>query len=494
MRLKCDNKAPSLFFAWSATEARREVARLARAHGIAAFAVGGAVRDVLMGRTPHDWDVVCAQAMRLARVVADHLDATLVWLHDNPDTCRVVVGAHGGTRPREEIDFSDFRGADLEDDLRARDFTLNSLAWPLGAAEDELVDPCGGREDIRARLLRANSAGVLAEDPLRCLRAYRLAAELELDIEAATALWIGRHSPGLARIAGERVGAELLRLVAQRGLPGRLEQMAATGVLQAVMPEFLLLRGVTQGGYHHLDVWGHTLLVVEEVERIAAEPSAVFPAAAGAVAEYLDAPERLTRLKLAALLHDIAKPATRVLQDGAIRFTGHETEGAVMASGIAARLRLPRETRRAVEALTRRHMRPIMLIEACEPQQPTLSAVRRLFRDCAPDGPGVVILAAADLLACRGPATSPADQRRRLAVLDGMIAQHAQWRVEEQFEPLLRGRDLIADLGLEPGPHFSTILEAVEEAQVNGDIDTREEALALARQVAEGGGAQAGGE
>lgn len=484
----------SLLDVWNASDARREVARLAREHGITAFAVGGAVRDVLMGRVPHDWDVVCREAMRLSRAVAERLDATLVWLHDNPDTCRVVVGAHGDGGPREEVDLSDFRGGDLEEDLRARDFTLNSLAWPLGAADEDIVDPGGGREDIRARLLRANSARALAEDPLRCLRAYRLAAELKLDIEATTTLWITRHSPALARIAGERVGAEFLRLVEQRGLAGRLEQMAATGTLQAVMPELLPLRGVTQGGYHHLDVWGHTLLVAEEVERIAADPGAVFPAAAGAVAEYLGTPASLTRLKLAALLHDIAKPATRVLQDGAIRFTGHETAGAVMASGIAARLRLPRETRRAVEALTRRHMRPIMLIEACEPQEPTLSAVRRLFRDCAPDGTGVVILAAADLLACRGPATNPADQRRRLTFLDGMIAQHAKWQEEEQFEPLLRGRDLIADLGLEPGPHFSTILDAVEEAQVDGEIGTREEALVLARRVAGEGSGETGGE
>lgn len=479
--------------AWRASEARREVARLAHSAGIAAFAVGGAVRDALLGREPHDWDVAAEDAMRLARAVAERLDATFVWLHDAPATCRVVIGAHDENIPREELDFSDFRGASLEEDLRARDFTINSLAWPLGAEPGELTDPCAGCQDLQARLIRANSANALAQDPLRCLRAYRLAAELEFDLEPMTSLWIEQHAAGLADIAGERVGMEFMRLVQRPGLSRRLEQMRETGVLKALLPELLRLEGVMQGGYHHLDVWGHTLLVLDEIERIATEPDAALPESAAAIRDYLLEPGRLAQLKLAGLLHDIAKPDTRTVEDGKARFIGHESLGATMAAKIAARLRLPRTVRSAVSTLTHWHMRPILLVDSTEPTEPTLSAVRRLLRDCDPDGIGVIVLAAADLLACRGPATDPADQRERLAALDRMIVRSQEWEQGQEFEPLLQGRDLIAELQLEPGPHFSVILDEIERTQLDGEIRTRDQALELARRiVAEGLGATRG--
>ncbi len=467
--------------AWCASAARCAIQRVCERDGVWACAVGGGVRDALLGRVPHDWDVVCHDALRLARAVAKELGGSFVWLHDNPVTCRVVIGAHDAAGEREELDFCDLRGASLPADLQARDFAINSVAWRIGAAEGELCDPCGGLADLAAGVVRANSAAVLADDALRCLRAFRLAGELGFSIAPQTRGWIAEQASGLEQTAGERVGAELLRLLETPGVVSRLEQMDGVGVLGAVLPELQGLKGLAQGRYHHLDGWGHTLLVVAEVEGIAAAPEHVFPASAGLVGRYLAEPGRIGRLKFAALLHDIGKPGTQARVDGAIRFIGHEVVGAELARRIAARMHLAGSVRHALISLTHWHMRPVMLADLA--QEPTVSAIRRLMRDCDPDGPGAIALAAADMLACLGPATDAADQRARIGVLDRMVTRYEEWLQAADTRPLLRGRDLIEELGLEPGPVFSRILDAVEQAQADGELSSREQALALARRI-----------
>jgi poly(A) polymerase len=469
----------SVLDAWCGSAARYEVARLITEGSFEAYAVGGAVRDALMGRDPHDWDLLAPQAAQLARHLAAHLRATLVTLHPDPPTFRLVFDPHG--EAREEIDLCAPRGASLREDLLARDFTINSVAWRIGTDEEAVLDPAEGLSDVKARLVRANSLDVLRRDPLRCLRAFRLAAELRFAIEPRTMEWIAGAAPGIENVAGERIGTEFVRLVAQPGLAYWLQQADSAGVLERFLPEFSLLKGVEQGGYHHLDVWGHTLLVVDDLECILNGPESVFPTSADMVGEYCSNAQRVPRLKLAALFHDIAKPQSRAIVEGRVRFIGHETLGMAMVSDIAGRLHLPRDVRHTLSALTHWHMRPIMLVD--QTSEPSVSAVRRLLRDCDPDGVGVVVLAAADLLACRGPATDPAEQWQRLRTLDHMLADYRDWSRGQEFQPLLRGRDLVQELGLEPGPQFTILLTAVEQAQLEGTVRTREEALEMARRL-----------
>jgi len=473
----------SVLEAYNRSPTRARLGAIARRMGVKAYAVGGAVRDVAAGRKVHDWDIVCKDAMRLAAALARDLGGSFVWLHDSPATARVVVGVHGASVPREEIDFSDLRGGNLDEDLRARDFTINSLAWPVGQEPSPLIDPCGGLRDIATKTIRANGPAVLAADPLRCLRAYRLAAELDFSIDAVTAQWISLHAEGLQSVACERIGAEITRLVAPRGLHKRLAQMISSRVLGAILPELGELRGLMQGRYHHLDAWDHTLLVLSEIERIASDPQKTFRRSTPFVRDYLSRPEALLRLKLAGLLHDVGKPGTRAVIAGRIRFLGHADKGAQMAEDVLHRLRLPRSARNAVPGIISLHMRPLMLVNATEGSPPTLSAVRRLFRDSDPDGMALIVLSVADLLACRGPATDPERQADNLQTIDAMIAEYETWRSQREREPLLRGRDLIEELGLVPGPSFSVILETVERAQTDGEVTNRSQALALAERL-----------
>jgi len=332
-------------------------------------------------------------------------------------------------------------------------------------------------------VLRGNSPEVLTDDPLRCLRAYRLAAELGLRQDPETMGWVANAAPGLAGVALERVGAEFTRLVTPLGLADRLRAMDESGVLFQVLPEMEGLKGVKQGGYHHLDVWGHTLALLDGLEALMDDPQPVFRRSADTLGGYSASRQARLRLKLAGLLHDIAKPQCAVVQDGWTRFFGHERVGSEVAFSICRRLRVPRDVAETVACLVKDHMRPIMLVNGVESPIPTVSAMRRLVKDCEPDGLGVLLLAAADVLACRGPATDPEDRARRLDNLDLALAQYIEWTRQERFEPLLRGRHLIDQLGLKPGPGFSEILKAVEQAQIDGEVRTLEEALRLARSL-----------
>ncbi len=469
---------------WARSAARRRVSDLARELGPPTYAVGGAVRDAVMGREPHDWDLLSLAPESLALAVRSALGATLVPLHDDPYTCRLVIGV--GTDRREEIDLAAPRGDGLEQDLAARDFTVNSMAWSITDGAAGVVDPCGGLRDLEARLLRGNSAQVFRDDPLRCLRAFRLSGELGLSLEPATTAWISAAAAGLARVAGERVGAEFSRLVVPPGLAARIRAMDESGVLCRVIPELETLKGVRQGGFHHLDVWGHTLALLDELEGLLERPGSLFPRTSRTLAPYAADDDARLRLKLAGLLHDIAKPRCACVQDGWVRFIGHEKVGAEVAAAICRRLRLPGEVCRSVSRLVLDHMRPIMLVNGSDSVIPTVSAIRRLVADCDPDGFGILLLAAADIQACLGPKTDPADRATRLDILDRAFAAYVDWTETQSFEPLLRGRHLIQHLGLEPGPEFSEILKAVERAQIDGEISSTREALALARRLIEG--------
>ncbi len=482
-----------------------QLAHLAAATASRLYLVGGALRDILLGRAPRDLDFALADAADFARHVADRLNGAFVVLHEDFVTARVVLNPHDAGK-RRQLDFAQLRGPDILSDLQARDFTVNACAWLLAAPGTEslaLLDPCGGLEDLASRTIRAVARANLAADGLRCLRAFRLAGELDFTIEPATLSWIRELAPGIKHAAGERVGAELLKLLACSRAAACLRSADDAGLLEQILPEIGPARGVRQGGYHHLDVWRHSLLTVEELEKIISRPAAVLPRAAGAVSDYLSAPGVVAGLKLAALVHDLGKPATRTVDEaGRVWFRGHEQIGADIAATITRRLRLARDIRVLVERLVRLHLRPLHLVRAalhdsnCRHQPPSdalsMRAVRRLMRLAHPHGVGLVLLACADLYACRGPATSPKYRHDCTLLLDDMLVRYLQWVNEQATEPLLRGRDLIEELGLTPGPHFGIILDEVEDARADGAICNRRQALQLARQLAARLGVQSG--
>jgi poly(A) polymerase len=461
-----------------------EAARAALA-GEPAWLVGGAVRDRLLARVTDDVDVAVQGDPRdAARRIARAAGGAAFQLSHAFGGWRTVGPEHAW-----HVDLLPLRGGDLREDLAARDFTVNAMAEPL--AGGELVDPHDGRADLDARRLRMVSERALHDDPLRSLRAVRLSVELGFAIEPATGAAVREHAPAIAGVSPERVFAELKRVIAAPRPRDGLVLMQQTGLLAAVLPELEALRGVDQSVYHHADVLDHTLEVLDKVVAMQADPAAVGlgEKLAAPVAALLAEPlaNELTRgeaLRFAALLHDAAKPQTRGERpDGRVTFLGHDSEGARLARDVLRRLRASERLASYAAALTRHHLDLGFLVR----ERPlSRRAIWRYLARTAPNSADVTLLTVADRLATRGRKAEPAIAAH--LELARAVLEHAfALREAGPRPPLVAGDELAAELGIRPGPRLGELLRALEEDRYAGEISTREEAVARARELLAGG-------
>jgi tRNA nucleotidyltransferase/poly(A) polymerase len=447
-----------------------------------AWVVGGAVRDRLLGRRGADDDidvVLEGDARPAARRIAKRAGGAAFELSDVFGGWRVV-----GPRQSWQVDLQPLQGATLEADLAARDLTVNAMAEPLRGGE--LVDPHGGRADLAARRLRMVSPAAFDADPLRTLRLARLAIDLGFEVEPATGAAARDHAAGLERVSPERIFAELKRIVVSDAALEGLALMERLGLTPVVLPELEALRDVEQNPYHHRDVLGHTLEVLEQAIALERDPAATLgDDLAGAVGALLAEPlaDGLTRaggLRFGALLHDAAKPATRIqLPDGRVGFPRHDVDGAALARATLARLRASERLRAHVADLTRHHLRLGFLVHEAPLDRRT---VYRYLRDTAPVSVDVTLLSVADRLATRGRKADEAIARHvALAreVLPAALEQHSA----TPPAPIVRGDELARALGIEPGPRLGALLEAIAEARYAGEVATPEAAVALARDL-----------
>ena len=445
-----------------------EAARDALA-GREAWLVGGAVRDELLGRPTDDVDVTLDGDPRVAaRAVARATGGVAFELSGAFGAWRVVGPGHGW-----HVALVALQGA-IASDLAGRDFTINAMAEPLQGGA--VLDPHGGRADLEARRLRMVSERALAEDPLRTLRAVRLVCELGFELERGTAAAIAAHAGRIDAVAPERVFGELKRIVTSAAARAGLELMAACGLAEAVLPELAALRGVEQNEYHHADVYGHTLEVLDAVARLERDPNVLGDGAAALLAEPLaDELSRGGAMRFAALLHDAAKPQTRGERaDGRVTFIGHDRAGAELARDVLRRLRASQRTVDYVAALTLHHLRLGFLVHERPLDRRT---IWRYLRATAPWSDDVTIFTVADRLATRGRGA------------DEAIAAHVELAREMlaiepgPAEPLIRGDELARELGIAPGPRLGELLAQLEEDRFAGAVATREEAVARARDL-----------
>jgi putative nucleotidyltransferase with HDIG domain len=455
-----------------------EVARAAL-EGEPAWLVGGAVRDRLLGRATDDVDIALDGEPRgAARRIAKAAGGASFQLSHEFGGWRAVGPAHAW-----HVDVLPLRDGDLQADLGARDFTVNAMAEPL--AGGAVVDPHGGQADLGARRLRMVSARALADDPLRTLRAVRFAVELGFAIEPATAAAVREHAAEIAQVSPERVFAELKRVIAAPRVCEGIALMEDTGLLAAVLPELEALRGVDQSVYHHADVLGHTLEVLDAVVAMEADPAGVGLGGdlAVPVAELLAEPlanelTRGTALRFAALLHDAAKPQTRnVLPGGRVTFVGHDREGAELARAVLRRLRTSEKLTGYVAGLTAHHLDLGFLVH----ERPlSRREIWRYLVATAPNSADVTLLTVADRLATRGRKADPAIAAH--LDLAREVLEHAfALRADGPRPPLIPGDELAAELGIRPGPQLGELLRALDEDRYAGEISTREEAVARAR-------------
>jgi len=438
-----------------------------------AYLVGGTVRDLLLQRRPTDIDIVVeGRAAAFAQALADRVGARVV-----------PIGKGGLTTYRVAsrkvlIDVTALTGPSLENDLRRRDFTVNAMACHL--QDHRLVDILDGRRDIEARCIRMVSERAFVDDPLRLLRAFRMAAALDFVIAPETIAAIGRQGHRILQPAGERLGSEFMQLLACPSSADQIRAMAESGLLTGLIPEMQPMHGCRQNRHHDFDVFTHTLKAYAALE-ICLQTADRLSAALGR--RYRQAPCRKKTpaiLKYAALLHDIGKPPTRRTDAaGDVHFHGHARRSALLAEAVHERLRLSTTECEQARAIITNHGRPMDLLAAHRAQTLHRKGINRFYRDCDPWTPEVLLHALGDTMGKkRIPDTAV---ETTLNFIRSLIDDYfRRYRPLAESRPLVSGRDLMHHFGLQPSPLIGDLLRAVEEERLAGRIVSRAEAMVQA--------------
>jgi poly(A) polymerase len=457
---------------------------------IKSYLVGGVIRDVILERSTADIDITIeGDALEIARQVATSLGGKYVLLNETNRMGRVVLSHKEGWW---EIDFSTLKGS-IKQDLAQRDFTIDAMAVDLSQLGKEhidgmLIDPFHGWDDVQHGVIRIVTETAFESDPVRLLRAVRLAAELGFTIDKETETLIRNYAYLISGVAGERTREELLRLLAVPQARKFLPYLDDLGLITAVIPELIQEKGVEQPKEHFWNVFTHSLETVAAVDFLLRQGNLVYageevlsvaPWSTELVqhfaSEVSHGSTRGVLLKLAALLHDVAKPQTRTIEaDGRMRFLGHAQDGAAMVVNILGRLRFSTREVKLVETMVRHHLRPMQMSQEGLPSR---RAIYRYFRDTAEAGIDTLILSLADHLATRGPQLELVQWREHSQLVEYVINQYFQEEKLVKPPKLVDGHDLINIFGISPGPRMGELIEALCEAQATGELTTRGEAL-----------------
>ncbi len=476
---------------------------------IQAYLVGGSVRNLSLRLPIVDWDiVVTGDVPLLARQLANTLGGFYAYLHEK--ACRVIV-----KKNRQEVifDIAPQQGKTIDADLHTRDFTINAIALALPNLVDHLIhqaplsfiDPLHGLDDLAQHQLKVVAADVFQHDPLRLLRAARLMMRYELTLEEQTERMLTRDAHLLTQAAPERIHEELYAILGPMGAVDRLHFLDAHRLFTVLFPEFIPARGMQQPELHHWDVFEHSIETIAALENLAtfflrsaeAEPSFLSTTAAKTDLQEikillreaelqgifqlhtLDSPA----LKLAALLHDIGKTVTYAVNEaGNITFYHHPQAGVPLAQRITRRLSMNTQDRRLVQQAVAHHMRPGQLSQ----DEVTERAIRRYFVDLGPIGIHVGLISLADHLAMRGPGILTDHWSRHLATVRLLLTRYIRERERILPPRLIQGEELMHRLDLRSGPLVGRLLSAIAEAQAEGRVHSKTEALWLAEEILHG--------
>ncbi|NIA29815.1 MAG: HD domain-containing protein [Actinobacteria bacterium] len=439
----------------------KTIGHVADENNVKVYVVGGYVRDVLLGKESKDLDfVVVGDGPYFAKKVARRLNATQVTIYKKFGTAMIVcndqvlefVGARAESY-RGDSRKPTVQSADLMADLSRRDFTINAMAVALNDAHfGEIIDPYDGQMDLQNKIIRTplKPKKTFFDDPLRIMRAIRFACQLQFELNKTTKAGLKKEAARLKIISQERITDELMKILASQKPSSGFHLMDETGVLEIILPEIAALKGVEEmEGYRHKDVFYHTLKVIDNVAAVSDD----------------------LRLRFVALYHDVAKPSTKQFKPGTgWTFHGHDDLGARMMKSIGRRLRISNGLLQYTQKMIRLHLRPIHLAE----EGVTDSAIRRLLFFAGEDVDDLMVL-------CRADITSGNPQRvaKHLANFDHVVERMEEVEAKDQlrqFQPPVRGDEIMQTCGLQPGPMVGKIKKAIEEAILEGDIPNEHDA------------------
>ncbi|MFC1983480.1 CCA tRNA nucleotidyltransferase [Chloroflexota bacterium] len=464
------------------------------------YIVGGFVRDVLLRRETADIDIaVLADALEIALRVATALGGKYIPLDKINRVGRVILvnKREPSTKSQWNLDFSTVKDT-IEQNLAQRDFTIDAMAIDLNQLGKDytdipLIDPFNGWDDLHQGVIRTVSETAFESDAARLLRAVRLSAELGFSIDKETEALIRRQSYLIEKVAGERVREELLRLLAIPQTEQLLPYLDNLGLITAMIPELAQEKGVEQPKEHFWNVFDHSMQTVIAVDFLLRQGACEYASEEVLTAtpwsaelaqhfelEVSSSSTRRLLLKLAALLHDIAKPQTKATDaQGRTRFLGHAQEGAAITATILERLRFSAKETKLVETMVKHHLRPGQMSQN---ELPSHRAVYRYFRDTGEAGTDILFLSLADHLATRGPQLNMAQWQEHAQMVAYILTQRFEQEALVVPPKLVDGHDLINIFGMSPGPKIGGFLEQVREAQASGELATKEEALSFIRE------------
>ncbi len=470
--------------------------------GFPVYVVGGAVRNALLQQPVTELDFVVPQhAIKHARKIADQLEGAFYVLDRERDYGRVLIPGPAG-KPLV-LDFAPLQGADLDADLKNRDFTINAMAVGITAPYPR-YDPLGGTADLIARRLRACTPAAITNDPIRILRGVRFAFSFGVQTDKETKAQMRAAVGLLPAMSPERIRDELFKLLDGPKPGAAIQVLDMLGALEHILPELIGLQHVEQSSPHIYDVWKHTLEVVKQLRAITKalrpsyNPDSTTNLFMGVVthrlgryrsqlADHLE--QNLVQSRsiscldvFAVLYHDIGKPRCKeVMADGKIRFINHEIVGAKMAAERAADLQLSNAEVKHIEIIVRNHMRPLWLAQTGE--MPSRRAIFRFFRDTRAAGVDICLLSLADTLGTYGYTLPPDTWKHQVDVVRSLL--EAWWENNaEQISPppLIDGNDLMREFNLKPGPLIGSLLREIEEAQATGAVKNQRQAYEYAGQ------------
>jgi poly(A) polymerase len=476
-----------------------------------AYYVGGVVRDSFLKRYSGDIDLAMPkEEVKPAAVkLAQALNATAFEMDAEFGVWRVH------SKNGLQVDLCSFIGKDIEEDLKRRDFTINALAYPVSALPEiktkkngkktevlltnlkkqQLLDLNGGLADIKAKTVKCNAPDVFKKDPLRLLRAFRTCAELNFKAEGITLAKIKKNAALVNNPAGERIQEELKRILACQGARQMLELMDKTGVLKSLFPILEEQKKCAVCYYGKGGVFTHTMAVVERIEYLLLNLKTAFPKLYKKLQAH---PLDPALYKTAALLHDIAKPATAKMMDGRLRFFYHEEQGATMAEEILRKLKYSNEEIKLITKMIEFHLRPSNLASN---EIITDKGIYKFFKELGPAGVPMLLLCWADYTSYITPKEMKAlikksanpiitieegkqkgslgKTLRHMQVVNFLLGKYFN-EAKKIILPrkLIDGKDIMAVLKIPSGRKVGEILEHLTLVQIEGKVQDRQEALA----------------
>ena len=430
-----------------------------------------------------DFDVALqGDPLTCAQVLAQQVQGSVVRLHEGFGQYRVVKIEEG--KPLT-IDLARIKGNTIEEDLSRRDFTINAMAIDLGVlfktGSLDLIDPLGGLKDLREKRVKHSAPSALRDDPVRIMRGIRIARKYGFTINLSLKKAMREDRELLTETAPERIRAELFKIMDVRGIYHSLALLQEVGILEILIPEVSAFHECKQGDHHRYDLWEHSLRTAREIESVLEGIKRLWPASSPFLNNYFQGwvegdVRQSTLLKFTAFLHDIGKPMTKRMEEGRIRFFGHELEGGMINRKVARRFKLGKKAQRYMETVTKNHMRILNLALA---PRITQRAKYRFFRDLGNTGLDILLLSLADASATGKDREGTEECGRISSTVDSFMDYYFTEFGRKKVKPLLSGKDIMHLFGMTEGTRVGELLTMVKEAEAQGKIATRQEAIAF---------------